>query len=137
MEIGLGNERLIVVDRGDSLHVTYGETFKILAVPDDPSIPSNTRQGTGALSFNMLKDGKLIIFKESFHDFGPAAWDPFAKIQFFTTFFYRDGEVIVDHFFGRDLPPTAAEPIALRGRTGTVQPHHLILRMSAARIGRK
>jgi hypothetical protein len=104
-EIATGNERLVIVDRGDSVHVTYGETFKILAVPDDPSIPTNTRQGTDALSFNLIKDGTVVIFKESFHDFGPAAWDPFAKIQYFRTFVYRDGAVLVDREFGRDLPP--------------------------------
>ncbi len=56
------------------------------------------------MAFNLLKDGSSI-FHESFHDFGPAAWDPFAKIQLFVTFVYRDGEVAVDHVFGRDLPP--------------------------------
>jgi hypothetical protein len=103
-EIATGNEHLVIVDQGDSVHVTYGETFHILAVPDDPSVPSDTRQGTDALVFNLLKDG-TEIFHESFHDFGAAAWDPFAKIQFFVTFVYRDGEVVVEHQFGRDLPP--------------------------------
>ena len=103
-EIATGNEHFIAVENGDTLHVTYGETFQILAVPDDPAIPSNTRQGTDALVFNIPKDG-TEIFHESFHDFGAAAWDPFAYIQLFTTFVYRDGQVIVDHSFGRDLPP--------------------------------
>lgn len=107
-EIATGNEHLVIVDQGDSLHITYGETFHILVVPDDPAIPSTTRQGTDALVFNLLKDG-TEIFHESFHDFGAYAQSPFEqiqlKIQFFVTFVYRDGEVVVDHEFGRDLPP--------------------------------
>ena len=104
-EIATGNEHLVIVEAEDHLHISYNETFRILAVPDDPTVPTDTRQGTGALSFNLLKDGTMEVFHESFHDFGHAAWDPNAKIHLSVTFVYRDGEVIVDHAFVRDGPP--------------------------------
>ena len=103
-ETATGNSHVVAIDQGDSFSVTFGETFKILAVPDDPSFPTTTRQETNAAHFQLLKDG-TTIFHESFHDFGLAAWDPNAKIQLFTTLVYRDGQVVVDHTFGRDLPP--------------------------------
>jgi hypothetical protein len=103
-ETATGNSHVVAIDQGDSFSVTFGETFKILAVPDDPSFPTTTRQGTDAAHFRLLKDG-TTIFHESFHDFGLAAWDPNAKIQLFTTVIYRDGQVVIDHTFGRDLPP--------------------------------
>jgi|1186.fasta_scaffold18154_1 hypothetical protein len=103
-EIADGNERLVIVDDGTRLTVHYGETFKILAIPDDPSIAPNTRQGTDALTFVAKRDGDTI-FHESFHDFGPAAWNLNAKIRMSTTFITHDGEVQVDHSIVNDMPP--------------------------------
>jgi hypothetical protein len=103
-EIATGNDHLVIVDQGDSLHVTFGETFKILMVPDDPSLPTQTRQGTDALVFNLLKNG-TVVFHESFHDYGPSAWMPFAKIRVSVTFVYVNGEVLVDHALIHDPPP--------------------------------
>lgn len=103
-EIATGNDRLVIVDQGDHLHVTFGETFKILLVPDDPSLPTSTRQGTDALTFNLLKNG-TEIFHESFHDYGLSAWMPFAKIRMVLTFVYANGEVQVDRALLHDFPP--------------------------------
>ena len=102
-EIATGNEHLIIVDRGDALHITYGESFKILVVPDDPSLPTFTRQGTDAITFNLLKDGSEV-FHESFHDYAPAGW-PFARIRVIVTFVYVNGEVQVDREMLHDIPP--------------------------------
>ena len=104
-EIAEGNEHFVVVDDGARLTLTYGETFRITAVPDDPSIPTNTRQGSDALTFVLQRDGD-VMFHESFHDFGPAAWDSDAQIRFVTVFTTRDGEVQVDHSIENDMPPS-------------------------------
>lgn len=103
-EIGDGNERLVIVDDGTRLTVHYGSEFKITAIPDDPTIAPNTRQGTDALTFVAQRDGDTI-FHESFHDFGPAAWDLDAQIRFSTTFITHDGDVQVDHTIDNDMPP--------------------------------
>ncbi len=103
-EIADGNSHLVIVDDGSTLKVTFGETFKILAIPDDPSIATNTRHGTDSGHFIAQRDGDLIVH-ESFHDFGPAAWDLDAKIRFATTFHTKDGEVQVDHVIENDMPP--------------------------------
>jgi hypothetical protein len=103
-EIADGSSHLVIIDDGSSLKVTFGETFKILAVPDDPSIATNTRHGTDAGHFIAQRDGD-VIFHESFHDYGPAAWDLDAQIRFVTTFTTKNGEVHVDHLIENDMPP--------------------------------
>lgn len=103
-EIATGNAHLIIADDGQTLKIAFGETFKILVIPDDPSLPTQTRKGAGAGHFVLQRDGD-VIFHESFHDYGPAAWNPDAKIRFTTTFTTRNGEVIVDRFLGHDMPP--------------------------------
>jgi hypothetical protein len=103
-EIADGNDHLVVVDDGTRLTIHFGEEFKITAIPDDPSIAPNTRQGTDALTFVAQRDGD-VIFHESFHDFGAAAWDLDAKIRFSTTFITHNGEVQVEHTIDNDMPP--------------------------------
>jgi hypothetical protein len=103
-EIVDGHEHLVIVDDGTRLTVHFGEQFKIVAIPDDPSIAPNTRSGTDALTFVAKRNGDTI-FHESFHDFGPAAWNLNAKIRFATTFITHDGEVQVDHTVDNDMPP--------------------------------
>ena len=44
-------------------------------------------------------------FHESFHDFGPTAWNPDSKIRFAVTFKTVNGEVQVDHTISNDMPP--------------------------------
>jgi hypothetical protein len=39
-EYTTGNDHLVIVDMGDSVHVTFGETFRILEVSDDPALGS-------------------------------------------------------------------------------------------------
>jgi len=45
-EYATGNDHLILVDQGDSWHVTFMETFRVLEVPDDPAFPTIERKGT-------------------------------------------------------------------------------------------
>jgi hypothetical protein len=106
-EYATGNDHLVIVDQGDSLHVTFGETFHILEVPDDPAFPTIERQGTDALHFNLIKGGTVVTFSESFHDF--ASQDDannFRKIDYYRTFVSTGDDVRVDREFVRkDLPP--------------------------------
>jgi hypothetical protein len=98
-EYATGNDHLIIVDEGDSFHVTFGETFQILVVFDDPTIPAFERQGTDALHYNLNKSG-TEVFTESFHDFSPDL-----KIAAYRTFVYANGDIQVDREFVRN-PPT-------------------------------
>ena len=68
-EYATGNDRLILVDKGDSWHVTFGETFRIVEVPDDPALPSWERKGTDTLHFNLTKGG-IETFTEAYHESG-------------------------------------------------------------------
>ena len=95
----------MIVDDGERLEVTFGETFRISAFPDDPAIPTDTRQGTDAGLFIASSATATSSYHESFHDYGAAAWDLDAKIRLMTTFTTRDGEVQVDHAIVNDLPP--------------------------------
>jgi len=52
-------EHLHVVDQGDMLHVVYREAFSIPEVYDDPTIPDGERQGTHALTFQLVNNGAL------------------------------------------------------------------------------
>jgi len=99
-EYATGNNHLQIVDLGDSVHVTFGETFQVLTVPDDPAAATILRRGTDAGSFNLSKNG-TTTFHESFRDFGT----PWGDIQFFQTFVYANGQVVVDHVIARDSPP--------------------------------
>jgi hypothetical protein len=103
-EIADGNDHLVIVDDGTRLAITFGETFRITAIPDDPTIASNTRQGTDAGHFLLKRNGDLVVH-ESFHDYGVAAWDLDAKIRLATTFITHNGEVQVDHGIFNDMPP--------------------------------
>ena len=49
----------------------------------------------------LVNNGAVEVFRESFLD-QPTIW---GNIAFYTTFVAINGEVKVDHFFGRDLPP--------------------------------
>ncbi len=101
-----GTEHFHVTDLGDSLAISYGETFWITTVPDRPTEATYTHQGTDALAFQLRKDGSQI-YHESFHDNG-VTFDngqTYVMIRFFTTFVYVDGSVLVDHSFGANPPP--------------------------------
>jgi hypothetical protein len=99
-EYATGTEHLHVVELADGTrHVSYGETFWITEVSDDPTIPSRERQGTDALTFHLINNGPEI-FHESFHDKNTF----FGDIFFFTTFVAVDGKVRVDHTFVRNPP---------------------------------
>jgi hypothetical protein len=100
-EYATGNDHLVIVEEGDSLHVTFGETFRILVVFDDPALGSFERQGTDALHFNLTKSG-TEVFTESFHDFSP----PDFRVAYYRTFVYANGDVRVDRTFDRLPPPS-------------------------------
>jgi hypothetical protein len=100
-EYSTGTEHLQVVEFTDgTLHVAYGETFTILEVSDDPTVPPRERQGTDALTFHLINNGPEI-FHESFHDKNTV----FGDIFFMTTFVAINGEVQVDHTLARNPPP--------------------------------
>jgi hypothetical protein len=96
-----GIEHLQIVEQGDDIHVSYGVTFHVFEVYDDPSIPTRERRGTDAISFQLVNNGTVRVFHESFHDFN----SDFGDIFLATTFVAVNGEVLVDHFLGRNLPP--------------------------------
>ena len=100
-EYATGTEHLHVVEFANgTVNVSYGETFWITEVSDDPTVPPRERQGTDALTFHLINNGPEI-FHESFHDRNTGFGDTF----FFTTFVAVDGEVRVDHTFVRNPPP--------------------------------
>ena len=100
-EYATGNDHLVIVETGDSVHVTFGETFRILEVSDDPALGSFERKGTDALHFNLSKSG-TEVFTESFHDFSP----PDFRVDYYRTFVYANGDVRVDRAFDRLPPPS-------------------------------
>jgi hypothetical protein len=99
-EYATGNDHLVIVEEGDTLHVTFGETFRILVVFDDPALGSFERKGTDALHFNLTKSG-TEVFTESFHDFSP----PDFRVDYYRTFVYANGDVRVDREIIRNPPP--------------------------------
>lgn len=96
----------ILLDQGDSVHVTFGETFHILVVYDDPAWPTEERQGTDALHFNLTKGG-TETFSESFHDFVSVDGSKnFLRFDYYRTFVSTGDDVRVDREFVRkDFPP--------------------------------
>lgn len=107
-EYATGNDHLVIVDQGDSLHVTFGETFRVLEVPDDPAFPTITRKGTDALHFNLTKGG-TETFSESYHEFGrvEGSRNFLFKFDYYRTFVSRGDDVRVDREFVRkDSPPS-------------------------------
>jgi len=101
-----GIEHFHYTDLGDSIAVSYNETFWVTVVPTRPSEATYQRQGTDAWAFHLAKDGS-VVFHESFHDNG-VTFDNGATYQmmrFYTTFVYANGTVLVDHNFGANTPP--------------------------------
>jgi hypothetical protein len=105
-EYATGNDHLVIVDQGDSFHVTFGETYRILVVFDDPTWPNEERKGTDALHFNLTKGG-TETFSEAFHDF--ASLDDsknFFKFDYYRTFVSTGDDIRVDReFIRKDFPP--------------------------------
>ena len=100
-EYATGTEHLNVRDLDNgTLHVTYGETFKILQVSDDPTVAPRERQGTDAITFHLINNGPTV-FHESYRERNT----DFGDIFFFTTFVAVHGEVRVDRTFARNPPP--------------------------------
>jgi hypothetical protein len=96
-----GVEHLQIVRNGDDIHVAFGEAFKVFSVPDDPAIPARERRGTDAGTFQLVNNGAVVTFHESFHDLNTEFGDTF----FITTFHAVNGEVLVDHTVERNPPP--------------------------------
>jgi hypothetical protein len=100
-EYATGTEHLqVAVLPSGTLQVTYSETFEILEVSSDPAVPPRERKGTDALTFHLINNGPKI-FHESYHENNTVFGDIFLT----TTFVAIDGEVLVDHNLGRNLPP--------------------------------
>jgi hypothetical protein len=105
-ETATGIEHFHLTDLGDSVAVSYDETFWVTVVPTRPTEATYKRQGTDAWAFHLAKDGSMV-FHESFHDNG-VTWDNGAThlmLRFYTTFVYANGAVVVDHNFGANGPP--------------------------------
>jgi hypothetical protein len=101
-----GIEHLHYTDLGDSVAVSYDETFWITTVPDRPTEATYQQQGTDAIAFHLAKDGSQV-FHESFHD-NHVTFDngaTYLMMRFYTTFVYVNGAVLVDHNFGANTPP--------------------------------
>ena len=103
-EIADGNSHLVIVDDGTRLAITSGETFWVTAIPDDPTIASNTRHGHGrgalpAQARRRRRRPRVVPRLRA------AAWDLDAKIRLSTTFITHNGEVQVDHGIFNDMPP--------------------------------
>jgi hypothetical protein len=101
-----GIEHLHYTDLGDSVAVSYDETFWVTVVPDRPTEATYKRQGTDAWAFHLAKDGS-VVFHDSFHDNG-VTFDngqTHQMMRFYTTFVYANGAVLVDHNFGANTPP--------------------------------
>ena len=97
-----GRERLQVVEfAGGTLNVSYGKTFQITEVSDDPTVPPRERRGTDAITFHLIDNGPEV-FHESFHDMSTGIGNIFQV----TTFVAVQGEVRVDHNFVRNPPPS-------------------------------
>jgi hypothetical protein len=80
--------------------VVLGDNWKIVEVSDDPSVPPRERQGTDEIITHLINNGPTI-YHESFHDKNTVFGDIFLT----TTLVAIDGDVRVDHFIGRNLPP--------------------------------
>lgn len=103
-EYATGNDHLIIVDMGDSVHVTFMETFRVLEVPDDPSFPTIERKGTDTIHFNLTKSG-TETFSESYHEFASKEGENnFWKIGYFRTFVSVGDDVRVDREIVRNPP---------------------------------
>jgi hypothetical protein len=100
-EYWTGTQHLQVVSEGDNIHVAYGETFQVIQVSDNPAIATRERRGTDAWNFELVNNGAVRVFHESFHDLNT----DFGDIFLTSTFVAVNGEVVVDHFLGRNLPP--------------------------------
>ena len=99
-----GTQRLHVVTDGDTMHVTFGSTFDIVGVPDDPaSLPSNVTPPMQRPSKSSTTEGSWSSM-ESFHDKNTV----FGDLRFYTTFVAVDGVVKVDHT--RSFPPGQPPP---------------------------
>jgi len=101
-----GIEHLHYTDLGDSVAVSYDETFWVTVVPTRPTEATYKRQGTDAWAFHLTKNGS-VLFHESFHDNG-VTFDngqTHQMLRFYTTFVYVNGAVLVDHNFGANGPP--------------------------------
>ena len=92
----------MIVDDGTRLSFTSAR-LQDHGHPRRPVDRPEHADGTDALT-SRQRDGD-VIFHESFHDFGPAAWNLNAKIRFATTFITHNGEVQVDHGIYNDMPP--------------------------------
>jgi hypothetical protein len=105
-ETATGTEHIHFTDLGDSVAVSYNETFWVTIVPDRPTEATYQQQGTDASILQLRKDG-TVVHHESFHN-SNVTFDngaTYVMLRFYTTFVYANGAVLVDHTFGANNPP--------------------------------
>jgi len=103
-----GNDHIVIVETEDMFHVTFGETYKVLGVPDDPTLPTHDGHGTDAFHFNFTKSGTEVR-TESFHDFRTDEFGTVQRIDYHLTFVFANGELRVDREIIRNFPPFCPE----------------------------
>ena len=97
-----GTERLHIVESEDDFHFVAGEAVWITGAWDDPALGAPPpRQVTDAVVFHSINDGEVVVFHESFHDNG-TLWGDIAVHEAYVEV---NGDVKVERFFGRNLPP--------------------------------
>ena len=95
-EYATGNDHLVVVEDNDTVHVTFGEEFRVLMVFDDPSCPLIDRKGVDALHFNLTRGGTQT-FSESYHEsFNRDGAQHFLTFRYYRTFVSTGDEIRVD-----------------------------------------
>jgi hypothetical protein len=100
-EYQTGTEHLQIVEQGDNIHLSFGDTFQITQVSDNPAIPTRVRRGADAGTFQLVNNGAVVLSHESFHDFNTDFGDIFLTASFVAV----NGKVLVDHLISRNLPP--------------------------------
>ena len=101
-EVQEGTEWRHTVESDDDFHFVAGETVFIYTTLDDPSLPTPpTRHQTDTVVFHAINDEFVVIFHESYRDRNTFYGDISVK----ETHVDINGEVKVDRFDGRNLPP--------------------------------
>lgn len=97
-----GTERVRIVEHGDSFHFMAGESVWTTTTSQDPSFePVPDRKITDAVVFHDIQGGRVVVFHESFQD-RDTFW---GDIQVRETYVEVGGEIKVERFTGKNLPP--------------------------------
>jgi hypothetical protein len=95
-EEATGHAHLVIVEDGETLHVTFVETLRVRVVYDDPSCPVIDRKGTDTQHFNLTKGGTQT-FSESYHEsFNRDGANNFLTFRYYRTFVSTGDDIRVD-----------------------------------------